>query len=195
MLFSVDTHKAMIFYHILESRLQNMFNKLRDNYRRCIRKREQVTRSGSGRKKLPTCDFFGELSFLHDIVSGRSTDTNLFTPPRSPMTSPAQVEVENFEAARPTLPAAYNSAPINQNVSVSSKKPKRKVDIDELLAESLAADLKKSKHNEEQKNIENSDSDFLFCRSLVEQFKGLTKKQNKEARIKIMQVFLDYEED
>ena len=61
-----------IFY--LEATLQKLFNKLRDNYRRCIRKREQATRSGAGQKKLPTCDFFAELSFLHDVVSGKPTE-------------------------------------------------------------------------------------------------------------------------
>ena len=47
------------------------FDRLRDNYRRCIRKRETLTRTGSANKKLPTCDYFAELSFLRDIVTGR----------------------------------------------------------------------------------------------------------------------------
>ena len=45
-------------FMILENVLVEEFDRLKDNYRRCIRKREQATRSGAGQKKPPTCDFF-----------------------------------------------------------------------------------------------------------------------------------------
>ena len=62
---------------ILENVLMKEFDRLKDNYRRCIGKREQATRSGAGQKKLPTCDFFGELSFLRDVMTSRKTESNI----------------------------------------------------------------------------------------------------------------------
>ena len=54
------------------------FKRLKDNYRRYIRKREQLTRSGSGSTKiLPTCDYFVDLYFLRDVISGRKTESNV----------------------------------------------------------------------------------------------------------------------
>ena len=78
----------MLFF--LEHELQKLFERLRDNYRRCLRRREKATRSGAGHKKLPTCDFFGELSFLHDVTSARPTASNIFTTP--PPESPAEYD-------------------------------------------------------------------------------------------------------
>ena len=52
------------------------------------------------------------------------------------------------------------------------------------------ADIDKSKETE----IEKNDPDELFCKSLVSSFKGLTKKKNKQAKIKVLQVLLDMED-
>ncbi len=48
----------------LESVLTKEFDRLKDNYHRCIRKREKMTRSGCAGTKLPTCEYFVELSIL-----------------------------------------------------------------------------------------------------------------------------------
>ena len=55
--------------------------KLRKNYRKCLAKREKATRSGAAAKKLPTCNFFVELSFLRDTLLNRTTESNLPQPP------------------------------------------------------------------------------------------------------------------
>ncbi|XP_057310512.1 uncharacterized protein LOC130648477 [Hydractinia symbiolongicarpus] len=107
-----------------ETALQKIFLKLKDNYRQCIRKREQATRSGTGHKNCSSC-----------------TSIKFFC-------------------------CGF----------------KRKTDIDDLLRESLAADLKKSKQEEGLKQMEkldNNDSDDLFCKSLIEHFRELTKRQKK----------------
>ena len=68
--------------------LQTQWVKLRDNYRKCLKRREKATRSGAGVKTLPTCAFISELTFISDSVSNRATESNidpgLFTPPPSP---------------------------------------------------------------------------------------------------------------
>ena len=77
----------------VEAKVKKLFEKMKDNYRRCLRKREKSTRSGAGTKKLPTYDFFSELSFLSDVMSSRPTESNLFTPPPSPAITPATSDV------------------------------------------------------------------------------------------------------
>lgn len=57
------------------------WEKLRENYRKCLAKREKATRSGAAAKKLPTCNFFVELSFLRDTLLNRRTESNLPQPP------------------------------------------------------------------------------------------------------------------
>ena len=47
---------------------------LRDNYRRCIRKRQLKQRSGAGSSKLLVCRYFEQLQFLHDAVSHEESD-------------------------------------------------------------------------------------------------------------------------
>ena len=57
------------------------WEKLRENYRKCLTKREKATRSGAAAKKLPTCNFFAELSFLRDTLLNQRTESNLSQPP------------------------------------------------------------------------------------------------------------------
>ena len=57
------------------------WEKLRENYRKCLAKREKATRSGAAAKKLPTCNLFVELSFLRDKLLNRRTESNLPQPP------------------------------------------------------------------------------------------------------------------
>ncbi len=64
------------------------WEKLRENYRKCLTKREKATRSGAAAKKLPTCNFFAELSFLRDTLLNRRTESNLPQPPGGTLSQP-----------------------------------------------------------------------------------------------------------
>jgi hypothetical protein len=59
------------------------WEKLKDNYRKCLNKREKATRSGARTKKLSMCNLFAELSFLRDTLLNRKTESNLIPQPRS----------------------------------------------------------------------------------------------------------------
>ena len=54
--------------------LKQQWKVLRDNYRRCIRKRQLKQRSGAGSSKLLVCRYFEQLQFLHDTVSHEESD-------------------------------------------------------------------------------------------------------------------------
>ena len=122
---------------------------------------------------------------MHDIISGRPTETNLFTPFPSPISFNQVQSDSNIDNLNKSPPASSSFSPVS---TVPAKKSKKKSEIDELVMASVAADLKK----DEQRQKEENDSDVLFCKRIVEQFRDLTKKQKQEARIKIMQVILEY---
>ena len=60
-----------------------------------------------------------------------------------------------------------------------------------LLTRSLIQDIE---HNEEKKQ-KTEDPDELFCKSLIDSFKKLPKKKNKRAKIKVLEVLLEFEDD
>ena len=130
---------------------------------------------------LMLCDFFKELSFLSDLLSTRPKESNLFTPPPSPAVSVSTKSTEDVLSVDVTSPQS-NSLDNYTSRGTETKKNKKSKgnELDELLASSL-------QHDE----TENSDSGHFVIK--VGQLKGLTKRQNKEARIRIMQIFLDYE--
>ena len=176
---------------ILESVLTKEFDRLKDNYRRCIRKREKMTRSGCAGTKLPTCEYFVELSFLRDIVTGRNTESNVSKATAAVESQPSTSAnpVTNTDNAQPT--------PVNYDAKVMRNSRKRRSDqIDELLAISLSNDMKKEKEkNEEHKTMQSQDEDILFCSSLIQTFQKLKGKYNKLAKMKVMEVLLEFEKD
>ncbi|XP_046863255.1 uncharacterized protein LOC124457000 [Xenia sp. Carnegie-2017] len=107
------------------------FDRLKDNYRRCIKKRELTTRSGSG----------------------------------------------------------ANSKPLQKT------RKRRSDQIDDLLALSLANDIAYAKNGDSKKTTNPEDQDILFCSSLVTTFRNLTGKKNKLAKIKVLQVLAEFEDD
>ena len=147
-----------------------------------------MTRSGSGTTKLPMCDYFIELSFLRDIVTGRKTETNV--PTETITHSPPPLSQDSVTTVINTP-----SSNCSSDAKSSKNYRKRRSDqIDELLAISLSNDLrndKKAIHNSD----EIQDEDVLFCSSLVKTFQGLKGKQNKRAKVKVLQLLLEFEDD
>lgn len=71
---------------------------------------------------------------------------------------------------------------------------KRRSDqIDELLAVSLAQDLKNEKTTNETSNNKCEDQDVLFCSSLVKTFRRLKGKKNMIAKIKVLGELVEFE--
>ena len=77
--------------------LKQQWKGLRDNYRRCIKKRQLKQRPGAGLLKLPASRSFEQLQFLHDTVSNEESDGNIdieFAQRASPKPESKIVEVE-----------------------------------------------------------------------------------------------------
>ena len=171
------------------------FDRLRDNYRRCIRKRETLTRSGSANKKLPTCEYFVELSFLRDVVTGRKTEPNI----QAMQTATAEI---NDDSSTSSTASSYVNedtiqpqSTIKDTKAIRNARKRRSDQIDELLAVSLARDLKSVNTSKEITSCKSEDQDALFCSSLITSFQKLKGKKNKLAKMKVMELLLEFEDD
>ena len=200
--------------------LQTQWVKLRDNYRKCLKRRDKATRSGAGIKTLPTCAFFSELTFISDSVSNRATESNvdpgLFTPPPSPdivvprrtvqspsMSQTAQQSSSQYSSVttipKSTTPLDSVRMPVKEtchqkgNASKEISNKRKNNPVDDLLAQAIMDDMNDKKRKETLKD-NTLDHDELFCQSLVPYFKGLSKYKGKRARIKVLQVLCDIDE-
>ena len=198
------------------------WEKLRENFRKALNRRKRAAKSGAGGNISSTCRFFKELSFLTDVIGVKTGQSNvapaLFTPPASPAfthespESPVMVRRKSCATAtsqsstEPSVGAATSQSSAEPSVGetpLSTMRPistvsreqnkKRKNDsgssVQSVLERAIQADLDKSKETVID------DPDELFCKSLAPSLKGLSKKKNKQAKIKMMQVLLDMESD
>jgi len=160
----------------------------RDAFRRCITKREQLTRSGSGHSKLPSCKYFNNLLFLKDSLVPVSTGSNFTNEDEDDISLSIEVQ-EQSPSPSGTL---HHSTPAK---SMTSSKKSRKDDLQGFLTKSLQkVDEQISNIAQESKKEDNmSDSDFLFCVSLVHRLKTLPPRKNRLARMKIEQLLFEIE--
>ena len=66
--------------------LQRQLKNLKDNLKKCLDKRTNMTRSGAAPSSLPRCKYFGQMSFLYGSVGNRTTESNLCDLVTSPST-------------------------------------------------------------------------------------------------------------
>ena len=134
-----------------------------------------------------------------------NSQSDLFAPP-SPVPAYSQESQVSPPVVRKSYPASTTSSSGSSESSLSvvqTMRPvltsrerikKRKPESDSLqsvLERAIQADINKAKEAGKEEN----DEDELFCKSLVPSFKGLSKKKNKQAKIKFMQILLEMESD
>ena len=173
---------------------------MRDSYKRAMEKRVEQTRSGAGSLKLATCRHFNLLSFLHSTVTSQGTDSNVDI---SLCENQNDIESSNeiSEDSQITTNSRSTIDMSNATETCQAKnKSKRKSEdtIDVQLRESLNNVNDAVKAITQNQNFVNetnndTDSDMLFCRSLVDSLRGLTPRKNKIARMKIQKVLFEVE--
>ena len=145
-----------------------------DSFRKCENRKNELTPSGAGFTKEPSCKFYKELMFLKNVVSGRSTTSNL---PALPFHS-SPTSTGNGEGDLSQQPGC----------SLQRKQRKRKqsgnMSLDDFEASVVSA-LKVP--------VGDKDEDELFWLSLTQQLKRLSRKQNCLAKMKIQKVLFDAE--
>ena len=184
-----------MLYSFSENLVMNEWGKLRENFRKCLQRRKAATRSGAPGKQLSTCLYFKELSFLTDVIGVRNTTSNL-----NISQNYSSSNKENTDLAPQTTPPHPTNTHMKPKESIISSTPKAPNDskrgmlkrkandpVETLLTKALVEDL--------SKKPDEDCTDTLFCKSLVESLKKLSSKKNKQAKIKIMQILLDMEDD
>lgn len=187
--------------------LKGQWKTLRDKFRRCIVNRKTQSRSGSKSGKLSKCKYFENLQFLSDVISNAETESNV-TIPNNQAKSNNQTVANNQSIPSNQLNESIVGKAASTPNELSTpviKMPYRKRKKDSSYAEKvdliLVDTLKKmqkprnfdqplSNEKEKEKDTK-TDSETLFCQSLVDQLKALNARKNKLARIKIQQILFE----
>ena len=174
---------------------------MKDNYQKCLKRRELATRSGAEAKRLPTCK---ELAFLNDVVQGRETHSNITSASNKQERHSEELKkhTESSPAEQISFGSTKSSTEVpdatNENIGRKRKKSKEPCgsgenkNLDALLQTALVKNLISDNSSE---HGEGKDSTQLFCESLAQPLRMLTHKKNKLATIKIMEVIYQLEED
>ena len=202
--------------------LEKEFKKLKDNYRKCI-KRRQIEKLRPG-KHTPMCNFFNELSFLNDHMGNLidvSRTENISSPPLPASSivilkhlAPAKqinetVKVQNLtKTEAPVYSRTELSQPPSKNSFTSSSHNNNNNYQNILSNSSMVAAVTPSHRPPPEKKIRiirsaNDDTDSfnskpdthqLFCDSLVDPIRNLPPKKSKLAKMKIMQILYELED-
>jgi len=166
---------------------------MKDVLKKCLDKRNRMTRSGAAGSTLPKCQYFDQMAFLHEKSANKPTESNLTLATSPDIMSPSEEECSLSNQRSPSESPSVGigvDTPVNLNKNTQRKK--RRLDSTEVLSKSLA-DCDKLL----QKSLnEENDEDSLYCRSLVPIMRELPTKQKRLAEIKISQLFdLQYEDN
>lgn len=176
-LYIISIHFLVVLVDVIKRRWKN----LRDGMVRCLKKLDHSQHPGSGYLKTPMCRLFNELLFLRDCVQCTNTSMNLSDTEENLVgsaTTPQLVEAPPKKRARHNVELSQD-----KNTSVVEKSTEK---LDVYLTDGLTNGFTLDKPDVES-------SDWLFCRSLVGILEKMPSKNNRKARIEILQVLMKYE--
>ena len=73
----------MKVFSFLVEFLKKQWKNLRDSLKRVQEKREEITKSGSAGKPLPSCKYFSQLQFVYDKLPKKETHSNIVITPQT----------------------------------------------------------------------------------------------------------------
>ena len=158
--------------------------------------------SGAPASSLPKCNFFDQMSFLHDKTINVPSESNVSIPLNeiafTKETAPVQPN-ESFyiEPETPIASTALSSPSSNTNFEIpAAKRPREKRKRSDDVTGQTSQILEQiGCRMELRKNQDDENEDSLFCRSLKPTLKKLPPKKNKLAKIKISQLLFELEFD
>ena len=172
---------------------KKQWKKVRDGYKRTIEKRVEQTRSGAGSLKLSTCRHFH--SFSHSTVTSLGTDSNVdigFCENQDDIESSNEVS-EDFQLTANSRSKinTSNATETCQGKNKSKRKSEDTIDVQPReslnnVNDTVMAITQNQNFANESNN--GTDSDMLFCSSVVDSLGGLTPRNNKIARMNIQKV-------
>ena len=191
---------------------------LKDNLKKCLDKRQQMSKSGAAASSLPMCKYFEQMRFLHDKTANRPTDSNITPLPvestRNDICDPKAATT--FSATTTLCPttASCNTAAPSTSATTASNLSKRKASDAHLIPPvnsrhaskttrqdaidlAILKQLEKTdkKIDEASSNENTSDEIYLYCQSLIPIMRALPHKKQRKAMIRISQLLFDIEFD
>ena len=206
------------FYFIVEF-LKAQWKKIKETMKRCLDKRNRLTRSGAARHALPKCKYFDSLLFIHDKISNHDTTSNIVIPSsphetnfdiQSPMSSPISLTSPSTPNSNSSIRSTHNMGTVQKKRSHPDENSTRNVKCDRKKGQEVTQRLdvltldyleRAEKFQKQQlessvaENNDENDSDLLFFKSLLSSMKSLTKRNNRIARKKIQDIIFELEMD
>ena len=194
----------MKVFSFLVEFLKKQWKNLRDSLKRVQEKREEITKSGSAGKPLPSCKYFSQLQFVYDKLPKKETHSNIVITPQTLDRDSPSASSSSSSTFSECPSNSVHTTTENTNVSVAAKnnvkaKKRRQKDVDSLADEEVATTLKKVNQttelliSKELRGESEDDADTLFCRSIIPTLRNLTPRNNKLAKIKIQQFLFELE--
>ena len=197
---------------ILVQQAKQKWKNLSDGFKKCLDRKRDMEKSGSGYSKPPTFRFYNQLQSLQNSVSNRTTRSNIQVIRCDSPDSPCPLETtlpdqSVAQFALPILSPASDQKSDKQQVTPNADHPpgkqksglpqatvvpkrKKKVELDP-----VEQFLIKSIDKKDQENT-SEDPDEQFCRSIADtlrRFRQNSMKKNQFAKIKIQQLLFDIE--
>ena len=98
-------------------------NKLKDNLKKCLDRRNSATKSGVAYSKLPKCKYFEQLLFLCDKSSNKPTESNVavICNRKNPTQSHVTIDLETTPS-KPTTSKSYVEEPCELDSGICKTK-------------------------------------------------------------------------
>ena len=93
--------------------IQKQLKNLKDSLKKCLDKRNQMTRSGAAASTLPKCKFFEQMAFLHEKSANKATESNVDIP------SPYQAE--EFGSSSLPSPSFSGDVPASHSSTLTQR--------------------------------------------------------------------------
>ena len=171
--------------------LQRQLKNLKDSLKKCLDKRQRMTRSGAAASSLPKCKYFEQMKFLYEKTANKPTDSNL-----------APISAEQVTTCVDDIP----STPIQSTGNATQRKgdemllppsssrhgfKTRQDVIDTAILKQL--EMTDKQINESFSKEESNDETSLYCKILNSIINALPLKKRRLATIKISQLLSDIE--
>ena len=172
--------------------LQRQLKNLKDNLKKCLDKRQQMTKSGAAALSLPKCKYFDQMQFLHEKTANQPTVSNVTCQVQQAIPPPVA------DTCLPTNPTQSTSAATKRKASdtfpPSSSQhgfKARQDAIDMAILKQLESTDKTLSNSIEKERADDEVS--LYCRSLIPIISSFTVRKKRLAMVKISQLLFDIE--
>ena len=171
------------FFYLLAEYLQRQFKYLKDNLKKCLDRRANMTKSGAAARSLPTCNYFNQMLYLVEGVGNQPTESNLENTVRE-CQAPPSAEYKYVEETSLLEPLCQ--APVTKKPRFSTSKKLSEPSLESELRQQIASINEYLKETPQKKS-----EAALFCDSLIPQLESIPEKEFRRTRIKIEQLIFE----